>query len=157
MNGVSYTVVSSATYANDAGAVTTSCSSTAKTQANLKITSTVSSPLTRGNVDISGLVTAPAGTGFGSGEGRIIVKVVDRDQEPIQGVAVALAGSTNFSEDTNAAGCAVFAFVPSGNYTATIRGAGPRRLGRRDAAHQGRDLHGRADDHLRRRTSWTSR
>jgi type II secretory pathway pseudopilin PulG len=120
VNGVNYTVVSSAAYANDAGAVTTGCSATAKTQTNLKITSTVSSPLTRGTVDLVGLVTPPASSGFGAGQGRIIVKVVDRDQEPIQGVNVALAGATSFSEETNAAGCANFTFVPAGNYTATI-------------------------------------
>jgi hypothetical protein len=120
VNGVNYTVVSSAAYATDSGAVTTGCSATAKTQTNLRITSTVSSPLTRGNVDIVGLVTPPASSGFGTGQGRIIVKVVDRNQDPIQGVNVALAGSTSFSEETNAAGCANFTFVPAGNYTATI-------------------------------------
>ena len=122
VNGVNYTVVSSAAYAADAGSVSTGCSATAKTQTNLKITSTVSSPLTRGNVDIVGLVTPPASSGFTSGQGRIIVKVVDRDQAPQPNVPVALAGSTNFSEETNAAGCAIFSFVPAGNYTATVDG-----------------------------------
>ena len=41
---------------------------------------------------------------------------------------VGLAGSSNFSEETNAAGCAIFSFVPAGNYTATISDAGPPAL-----------------------------
>jgi type II secretory pathway pseudopilin PulG len=123
VNGVSYTVVSSAAYAADAGSVSTGCSASAKTQTNLKITSTVSSPLTRGNVDLVGLVTPPASSGFTAGQGRIIVKVVDRDQAPRQGITVALAGSQSFSEETNAAGCAIFSFVPAGAYNATIQGA----------------------------------
>ncbi|MBN1530742.1 MAG: hypothetical protein JW895_16895 [Thermoleophilaceae bacterium] len=125
VNGANYTVVSSAAYATDPGSVSTGCSATAKTQTNLKITSTVSSPSTRGNVDIVGLVTPPASSGFTAGQGRVIVKVVDRDQAPIQGVNVALAGASNFSEETNAAGCAIFSFLPAGNFTATISDAGP--------------------------------
>ena len=60
VNNVNYTVVSSAAYATDPGAVTTGCSATAKTQTNLKITSTVSS-----------LPAWPVMTGFGVLTGRL--------------------------------------------------------------------------------------
>jgi Tfp pilus assembly protein PilV len=120
VKGVNYTVTSSASYANDPGAVTTGCSATAKTQTNLRILSSVTSPLTRGTVDLVGLVTPPGSTGVSATAGRLIVKVVDRDQAAIQGVNVSLSGTASFSEDTNEAGCAVFPFAPAGNYTASI-------------------------------------
>jgi type II secretory pathway pseudopilin PulG len=120
VKGANYTVTSSAAYATDAGSASTGCSATSKTQTNLRIVSSVSSPATRGTVDVVGLVTPPAASGFAAGQGRIIVKVVDRDQDPIQGVDVALSGTASFSEETNAAGCALFPFAPAGNYTAAI-------------------------------------
>ena len=122
VNGVNYTVVSSAAYATDPGAVTTGCSATAKTQTNLKITSTVTSPLTRGNVDIVGLVTPPAAAGSPPDRAGSSSRSVDRDQAALGDVNWTLAGSTNFSEETNEAGCAIFPFVPAGNYTASILG-----------------------------------
>ncbi len=124
VKGVDYSVKSLATWATDPGGVTTSCSSTTKTQANLRIVSQVTSPLTRGTVDLASLVTPPPGAGFSTGEGRIIVKVVDRDQAPIQGVTVNLTGPNAYSDATNAAGCAVFPFVPAGNYTASASSVG---------------------------------
>jgi Tfp pilus assembly protein PilV len=120
VDGVQYTVTSSAAYAADTGGASTSCSATAKTQTNLRIASSVTSRGTRGPVDLVGLVTPPAGTGFNAGQGRLIVKVVDRNQDGIQGVNVNLAGTASRSEQTNAAGCAIFPFAQAGSYTATI-------------------------------------
>jgi hypothetical protein len=121
VKGVNYTVTSSASYATDAGSASTGCSATAKTQTNLRILSSVTSPLTRGTVDLVGLVTPPASSGFNSGQGRLIVKVFDRDDVGIASVTVALSGTASFSEETNASGCAIFPFVPAGNYTADIQ------------------------------------
>ena len=59
-------------------------------------------------------MTPPAGSGFAAGQGRLIVKVVDRDEGAIAGVTVALSGTASFSEETNAAGCAIFPFVAGG-------------------------------------------
>jgi type II secretory pathway pseudopilin PulG len=120
VKGVDYTVTSSASYATDAGSASTGCSATAKTQTNLRILSSVTSPLTRGTVDLVGLVTPPASSGFGSGQGRLIVKVFDRDDVGVAGATVALSGTASFSEETNASGCAIFPFAPAGNYTADI-------------------------------------
>jgi Tfp pilus assembly protein PilV len=124
VDGVQYTVTSSAAYAADTGGASTSCSATAKTQTNLRITSSVTSRGTRGPVDLVGLVTPPAGTGFNAGQGRLIVKVVDRNQDGIQGVGVNLSGTASFSEETNPSGCAIFPFAPAGNYTAQIQKLG---------------------------------
>ena len=120
VKGVNYTVTSSASYATDAGSASTGCSASAKTQTNLRILSSVNSPLTRGNVDLVGLVTPPASSGYAAGQGRLIVKVFDRDDVGVANVTVALSGTASFSEETNASGCAVFPFAPAGNYTATI-------------------------------------
>ena len=102
------------------GSASTGCSATAKTQTNLRILSSVTSPLTRGTVDLVGLVTPPASSGFTSGQGRLIVKVFDRNDVGIASVTVALSGTASFSEETNASGCAIFPFAPAGNYTANI-------------------------------------
>ena len=120
VKGVNYSVTSTASYAADPGSATTGCSATAKTQTNLRILSSVNSPLSRGNVDLVGLVTPPAGSGFATGQGRLIVKVFDRDEVGVAGVTVGLSGTASFSEQTNASGCAIFPFAPAGNYTASI-------------------------------------
>ena len=91
VKGVNYTVTSSASYATDPGSASTGCSASAKTQTNLRILSSVTSPLTRGNVDVVGLVTPPASSGYAAGQGRLIVKVFDRDDEGVAGVTVASA------------------------------------------------------------------
>ena len=114
VKGVDYSVKSLATWATDPGGVTTSCSSTTKTQANLRIVSQVTSPLTRGAVDLASLVTPPPGAGFSTGEGRIIVKVVDRDQAPIQGVAVSLTGPNAYSDNDQRRRLRRLPFVPAG-------------------------------------------
>ena len=93
VKGVNYTVTSSASYAVDPGSATTGCSASAKTQTNLRILSSVTSPLSRGTVDLVGLVTPPASSGFAAGQGRLIVKVFDRDDVGVAGVTVNLSGT----------------------------------------------------------------
>jgi hypothetical protein len=122
VRGVDYTVKSSASWAVDEGGAI-SCSNTSKTAANIRILSEVTSPLTRGTVDQVSLVTPPAGT-FAIGQGRAIVKVVNRLQAPIQGAAVRLTGPATFTGTTNSLGCVVFPFIPIGNYTAEVSGLG---------------------------------
>ena len=120
VKGVNYTVTSSASYAADPGSASTGCSASAKSQTNLRILSSVNSPLSRGNVDLVGLVTPAASSGVSATQGRLIVKVFDRDDVGVAGVTVALSGTASFSEQTNASGCAIFPFAPAGNYTASI-------------------------------------
>ncbi len=122
VRSVDYTVKSTATWAVDTGGVI-SCSNNSKTSANIRIVSEVTSPATRGTVDQASLVTPPAGT-FAVGQGRAIVKVVDRAQAPLQGATVQLTGPGSFSGTTNALGCVVFPFIPIGNYIAAVSGLG---------------------------------
>ncbi|MBA3262581.1 MAG: type II secretion system protein [Thermoleophilaceae bacterium] len=117
---VDYTVTSTATWAVDTGGPI-SCSNNSKTAANIRIVSEVSSPATRGIVDQASLVTPPPGT-FATGEGRAVVKVLDRNAAPISGASVNLTGTASASGTTNSLGCAVFPFMPVGGYTASVSG-----------------------------------
>jgi Tfp pilus assembly protein PilV len=120
VRGVDYTVVSKGSWAVDTGGPI-SCSNISRTAANVRIVSEVTSNATNGKVDQVSLVTPPPGT-YAVGEGRAIVKVQDRDAGPVQGMGVTLAGPGNFTATTNSLGCAVFPFIPIGNYTATVSG-----------------------------------
>jgi hypothetical protein len=120
VKGVDYTVVSAATWATDTGG-SISCSNNQKTSANLRISSQVTSTGTRGPVSEVSLVTPPPGT-FAAGEGRAIVKVLGRDGSPIVGASVSMSGASSASATTNSLGCAVFPFLPIGNYTASVGG-----------------------------------
>jgi hypothetical protein len=118
VRGVNYTVNSKASWVTDQGG-TVSCSSNSKVAANLRIVSQVTSPATRGVVDEASLVAPPPGT-YAPGEGTVGVQVLDRNNAGISGLPVSLSGTASFSAVTNAAGCAVFAFIPVGPYTATL-------------------------------------
>ncbi len=122
VRGVDYTVVSKGSWAVDAGGPI-SCSNISRTAANVRIVSEVTSNATKGIVDQVSLVTPPPGT-YATGEGRAIVKVADRNGDPVQTMAVALTGTASFSGTTNSLGCAVFPFIPIGNYTAAPSGGG---------------------------------
>jgi hypothetical protein len=69
------------------------------------------------------IVTPPVGT-YDETTGHIGVKIVDRDAAPVGGVNVTLAGPLSGSQTTTADGCAFFAFLPAGAYTATVSAAG---------------------------------
>jgi type II secretory pathway pseudopilin PulG len=122
VRGVDYSVKSTATWAPDNGGVI-SCSNNTRTASNVRILSEVTSPATRGVVDEVSLVTPPAGT-VAEGLGRAIVKVLDRDGAGTSGLTVNLSGTASYSSATNSLGCAVFSFIPVGNYTATVSGTG---------------------------------
>ena len=76
----------------------------------------------------------PAPGAFAATTGTAAVLVTDRDGNPRAGVTVALSGREHRSRTaTNSLGCAIFGYIPSGDYTATI--SGQRRLGQRAAGH----------------------
>jgi Tfp pilus assembly protein PilV len=122
VRGVDYTIVSKGSWAVDSGGPI-SCSNISRTAANIRIVSEVTSNATKGVVDQVSLVTPPPGT-YAAGEGRAIVKVQDRNGDPVQGMTVNLTGTATLSGTTNSLGCAVFAFIPVGNYTANPVGLG---------------------------------
>jgi hypothetical protein len=120
VRGVNYTVTSTVIWVTDQGGPI-SCSNNAKTAANLRILSEVTSPATKGTVDEVGLVTPPPGT-FSPGQGRAIVKLNKADGTPKVGTTVSLIGTTTYTAVTNSLGCAIFPFVNTGNYTASVGG-----------------------------------
>ena len=84
VRNVDYTVMSSGGWATDTGGPI-SCSNNSKTASNIRIVSR--GQLARhasGPVDEASLVTPPPGT-YATGQGRAIVKVLDRDQAPRAG------------------------------------------------------------------------
>jgi prepilin-type N-terminal cleavage/methylation domain-containing protein len=62
------------------------------------------------------LLAPPKGT-YAANTGHIGVKVVDRNGAPLEGVPVIISGASTGSGVTSGDGCAVFAFLPVGNYT----------------------------------------
>jgi Tfp pilus assembly protein PilV len=120
VKGVDYTVVSASTWATDTGG-SISCSNNQKTSSNLRISSSVSSNGTRGAITEVSLVTPPPGT-FAAGEGRAIVKLLNSVGVPVPNATVNMTGASSATATTNALGCAVFPFLPVGNYMASVGG-----------------------------------
>jgi Tfp pilus assembly protein PilV len=119
--GVTYTVVSTTQWVSDKNGVV-NCSDTNAQADYLKLTSTVTSPGTTSKPVVeTGLLTPTVGQ-LSASSGSATVKLVDRVGAPIAGVSVVLTGASSKSATTNALGCAVFGYIPSGTYTATVNG-----------------------------------
>jgi type II secretory pathway pseudopilin PulG len=116
---VNYTVVSTTQWVSDRNGLV-NCSDTNAQAEYLKLTSTVTSPATTTKpVTETGLLTPTVGQ-LSQTTGSGTVKLTDRDGDPISGVTVALSGSASRSAVTNALGCAVFGYIPTGTYTVTV-------------------------------------
>jgi type II secretory pathway pseudopilin PulG len=117
---VPYTVVSQADWVSDANGHVSCVSSNSQAE-YMKLTATVNSPASAdAPVSASSLLT-PSGA-FGDDTGTAAVKLTDRDGEPLSGVAVTLSGPGSGSETTNDLGCAIFAYIEPGNWTASVSG-----------------------------------
>jgi Tfp pilus assembly protein PilV len=115
VGGLTYNVASSVDWVRDSTGGTPSCTSDDNSsQADyLKITSTVTGTGVR-PITISSLVATPVA--FSSTRGTLAVKVVDGGNQPVVGLAVSISGGASTTDSTNAAGCAVFAYIPAGAY-----------------------------------------
>jgi hypothetical protein len=69
------------------------------------------------------LLTPPGGT-FDPNDGHILVQAFDRDALPLAGKTVSLSGPATASQSTSSDGCAFFAYLDPGTYTATISTSG---------------------------------
>lgn len=118
---VPYTVHSSVGWVTDASGLASCISS--NTQAEyMKLNSTVNSPAAAGSpVSATSLLTPPVGA-FGANTGTAAVKLTDRDGEPLDGVGVTLTGPGSEIGTTNDLGCAIFAYIPVGEWTAKVTG-----------------------------------
>jgi Tfp pilus assembly protein PilV len=118
---VPYTVVSHTEWVSDASGVASCVSSNTQSE-YMKLTSTVNSPASAdAPVTATSLLTPPVGA-FGANTGTAAVKLTDRDGEPLEGVGVNLTGPGSEIGVTNDLGCAIFAYIPIGNWTAQVNG-----------------------------------
>jgi type II secretory pathway pseudopilin PulG len=119
--GVGYTVASSTDWVvDDTGLV--SCTSDDAEAEYMRLTSTVHSPASVATpVTATSLLTPPPGA-FAEDTGTAAVKLTDRNGQPLAGVDVDLEGPGSLSGTTNDAGCAIFAFIEVGTWTAEVDG-----------------------------------
>ncbi|HYI80098.1 MAG TPA: hypothetical protein VEW67_04485 [Thermoleophilaceae bacterium] len=118
---VPYTVVSHTDWVSDASGVASCVSSNTQSE-YLKLSSTVNSPASAGApISATSLLTPPVGA-FGANTGTAAVKLTDRDGAPIVGVGVSLTGPGSEIGVTNDLGCAIFAYIPIGDWTAQVNG-----------------------------------
>jgi hypothetical protein len=126
VNNVAYTVVSTSDWISDASGGTQSCSSDATGADYIRVTSTTSSPLADNAIppiSMSSLVAPPVGA-FGTNQGTLGIQVNDRSGVGVPGMPVTISGPTTMSKATNSAGCAIFAYIPVGGYTARVNQTG---------------------------------
>jgi type II secretory pathway pseudopilin PulG len=117
---VDYTVTSETEWVRDASGVV-SCTDDSSQAEYMKVSSTVTSPsdAQRSPTKETTLLT-PAPGAFSATSGTAAVLLTDRDANPLPGVGVALSGPASFSDTTNALGCAIFGYIPSGTYSAQV-------------------------------------
>ena len=118
---VDYTVHSTTEWVRDASGVV-SCTDDNTQAEYMKVSSTVTSPASVDNPVTETTILTPAPGAFSATAGTAAVLVTDRDGNPRAGVTVALSGAGSYSDSTNSLGCAIFGYIPSGAYTATISG-----------------------------------
>jgi len=127
VTGVPYTVTSTVDWISDSADGSTSCTSEANLEDYLRITSKVTSGIIGKQtlpVIQRSLVAPPVGT-FRKGVGSLIVRVTGKGAVPVTSLAVKIQqGATTVIDDTNSFGCAVFRYVPVGNYAVTFNRPG---------------------------------
>jgi type II secretory pathway pseudopilin PulG len=122
-----YTVVQDVAWTSP-GSTTSSCgvpSASGSTLAYKRVTVTVTWPDMGGVAPVTSqtLLTPPGGT-FDPTDGHIVVQVFDRDALPLSGQTVSLSGPETASLATDSDGCAFFAYLDPGTYTASIATSG---------------------------------
>ena len=134
VGGVQYTVKERADWINDDTGIA-NCTSSDTQGSYIEITSTVTwkgMGITK-PVTAQSYVTPPVGS-FGPGQGSIGIKLTDRDGDPVSSTPVSLGASYNDITDDN--GCAVFGYIPSGNYVAQATRSGWVDVGGNQPAKQ---------------------
>jgi type II secretory pathway pseudopilin PulG len=132
VDGVTYTVTSKAEWMTDDQGGTPSCGQTSNRSQYMHITTTVTSAITGGGktarwtvpaVKIDSLV-APS-VAYSQTHGSLGVQIVDRNDNPVVGVAVAASGASALvSQSTDQYGCVVWYSVPIGKYTVSVNRPG---------------------------------
>jgi hypothetical protein len=118
--GVAYSVQSETEWVRDASGVL-NCTDDSAQADYLKISSTVRSPAQSAPVKEVSLLTPAAGA-FSNTAGTLVVKITNRNGVPLGGVTVSLSGPGSYSETTNSEGCAIFGYIPAGDYDVDVPG-----------------------------------
>ena len=118
--GVQYSVASETEWVRDASGVLNCTDDTAQAD-YLKISSKVRSPAQSAPVKEVSLLTPAAGA-FSTTAGTLVVKITDRNGVALGGVSVSLSGPASYSDTTNSEGCAIFGYIPAGDYDADVPG-----------------------------------
>jgi type II secretory pathway pseudopilin PulG len=118
-----YTVVQDVAWASP-GTTSTTCdvpATSGSTLAYKRVTVTVSWPDMGGVAPVSSqTVLTPPGGSYDPNDGHILVQVFDRDALPLGGQTVSITGPESASQVTTSDGCAFFAYLDPGTYTATL-------------------------------------
>jgi Tfp pilus assembly protein PilV len=119
INGLNYAVASTVDWIRDSTGGTLSCTNNSSQADYLKVTSTVSANSIQ-PVKISSLSSPPLA--YSATRGTLVVQVNDGAVPAVgvSGVSVTIGGPTSATGTTNALGCAVFSFIPAGNYNVSI-------------------------------------
>jgi Tfp pilus assembly protein PilV len=122
VNNVDYTVQSQVDWIRDSTGGTQSCNNSAAQADYMRITTTTTSNLVNtpiAPITQASLVAPPVGA-FGTNQGTLGIQVNGRDGTGKEDVNVTITGPTTVTNPTNSAGCAIFAYVPVGAYTAKV-------------------------------------
>jgi type II secretory pathway pseudopilin PulG len=122
-----YTVVQDVAWASP-GTTSTACDVPATSGSSLaykRVTITVSWPDMGGVAPVTSqtLLTPPGGS-YDPNDGHILVQAFDRDALPLAGRTVSITGPQSASQATSSDGCAFFAYLDPGTYTATFNVTG---------------------------------
>jgi Tfp pilus assembly protein PilV len=126
VNKVKYEITSQVDWVRDSTGGTESCNNNSSQADYMRITSTTKSSLINTPIPpikMSSIVAPPVGA-FGANQGTLGVQVNDRNGAGVPGMPVTITGPTTISNPTNSAGCAIFAYVPTGSYTARVNSIG---------------------------------
>jgi Tfp pilus assembly protein PilV len=126
VNKVPYKINSQADWVRDSTGGTQSCNNNATQADYMRVTTTTTSGLINSPIapiKMSSLVAPPIGA-FGTNQGTLGVQVNNRDGVGVAGQNVTITGPATITNPTNDAGCAIFAYVPIGSYTATVTQTG---------------------------------
>jgi hypothetical protein len=110
------------------GSTSTSCdvpTTSGSALAYKRVTVTVTWPDMGGVTPVTSqtLLTPPAGS-YDPNDGHVLVRVFDRAAAPLAAQTVTLTGPVTVSQPTTADGCAFFAYLDPGTYTASIATTG---------------------------------
>jgi Tfp pilus assembly protein PilV len=130
VNKVIYSISSQADWIRDSTGGTQSCTNSLTQADYMRVTSTTTSGLINSPIPpikMSSLVAPPIGA-FAANEGTLGVQVNDRDNVGLANVNVTITGpspsTSTITNPTNSTGCAIFAYVPTGIYTASVNQSG---------------------------------